>query len=185
MDEPEDSGVKTVQIKRKFRLGRRIRPSKNSQPTDRHFTRRQQLFVGVVIVLLIGGLLTYRHYNLLSAPDRQCNGRENSQIYKDAAKVMNPGANFELAKVVRRVKTMKNYQRDPSCQLIITQYSLNIYDAKTARQAFDFYAKRDNQLVPALKKFGQPVDAVEKRVEYVEKLAKQFEKNNTNTFKAP
>lgn len=138
--------------------------------------RNYKLFAKVAVIVLaaasVYGYFTYNKW--LAAPDNQCNGREDSQIYKDASKVMNPEARQKLTAVVGRIKDMKRYDKDPSCLYVLTVYYIGQSEAEGARSSYEKLAIAYNKKKNYVSNLGpdkiKSIEQLEFEVEQVENI---------------
>lgn len=135
MSDQQNSGVVVAVRKRRTArfLGilRRINP-KNLSPKGR------KILIGLLITSVVlastgTGVLYVKEQR---SPSNQCNGREDSQIYKRAGSVMNPSAVDALGKVVRDMESMQRFSSDPTCLYVASIYSLNVGRLERAREYY-------------------------------------------------
>lgn len=116
---------------------------KGNSHNKRHKNHR---IIGVIFFLIITGVSTYFIYrSTTNKSTTQCNGRENSKIYKDTAMLLGPGVSGQLGRAVEKIKLEPRFDEDPSCLYLVTTYYLNISDIDNATKYFTLFDKKVNQ----------------------------------------
>jgi hypothetical protein len=108
---------------------------------------RNKLFwiITVIIIVVIAGLIVWHkkssNKTTSHANTELCNKSENSPIYSQAASVLDQSKIKDLAKVVDKIKSQRNYQSDPNCLYpVVVYYSYN-YDYQNAKKYYDMLQK--------------------------------------------
>lgn len=136
MSDQQNSGVVVAVGKRRtvrfLNVVRRLNP-KNLSPKGR------KVLIGVIVLCIIAasagaGFLYVKDQR---SATNQCNGNEDSQIYKRAGQVMNPLANNELGEVVDDMQNMKRFKSDPTCLYVATVYNLEAGKIESSRKHYE------------------------------------------------
>lgn len=116
---------------------------KGNSHNKRHKNRR---IVGGITILIIAGVSTYFIYRTTTNKlTTQCNGREDSKIYKDSAMLLAPVVSGQLGRAVDKIKLEPKFDEDPSCLYLLTTYYLNVSDIENATKYFTLFDKKVNQ----------------------------------------
>ncbi len=134
----------------------------------------------LVLILITFGV--YRNANKFASTDL-CRGESSSPIYKEAANVINPQASSKLGDVVRRIKQMKRYDRDPNCMYAVTVYYINISDAKNAKESLTKLKSVYDSKTGFSKDYRNgtiPISFLETKVKGLDILSSQADKGTIN-----
>ena len=137
MDGDTKPGAVVVSAKKRFRPFRRMAHPNSAKKQGHSFVWVS--ITGMVILGTGAGVWWYRQQQI--GTNNQCNGRDDSPIYKEAATVNTPSSQVALGKVVRKMKDMKNFESDSSCLYFATTYYLSADDISNASKYFKMLDK--------------------------------------------
>ncbi len=175
MDEGNDSKVTVYPVKKRKSLNFKLPKSFKKL---RNHKKILLILLVIICILGIGGVLFIQQKNEKDIT-KQCNGKDDSPIYTEAANVMNPSANSNLLKTVLKMKSMKNVDSDPTCLYVMTFYFDRASDAENLRKYYDKLVKVANKDT----KYAKPIQSspeLIKTLEYLKFRVEQLEKVKNN-----
>ncbi len=106
------------------------------QPAQKpHQKRKVFKFLLLLLVILLGAG-GYAYYQGRNAPIANPNACSKG-ISMQASPYLGAAKNQELKPIVKKILGTKDFDKDSACNLILTQYYINISDPKNARLYYD------------------------------------------------
>ncbi len=110
------------------------------------FKKYWKVLVAVLAVALVVTAIWITYQNTRKPASKvttstACTDKSADGILGKAAPALAQSQAAKLQPVVEKIKTLKDYNRDPNCLAVITTYYVNISDAKNARTNYDLLIK--------------------------------------------
>jgi hypothetical protein len=128
----------------------------------------------LLAVVLAGGIGTAFFMKKKNEPAAVCTNPTNVQLLKEAAHNLAPNKNQELKKSVDKIKTLKDYEKDPNCLNPIVTYYANIGDSKNA----SLYMTKLNEKYDASKGFDKSISNSAPTIEQLRTVTENIKGSN-------
>jgi hypothetical protein len=144
-------------------------------PIRIRWSKKKKMIVtaAVVVVLLLaaGGA-----YYFWPGRSHKSSGVCSDKTLSESAPFLNDNKAAELVGTVQYIERQPNYQTDPNCLYVLTQYYIGVSNAGSARQNYDLLVKvyqPDPGYNPALTASAQAPDQLLPQIEFLEQQTKQ------------
>lgn len=123
-------------------------------PRRKH-SKKRLIIMGAVVLLVVSIPVVYFGKKFTTKKEvTQCNGKQDNQLYKDAATVIGPGGTKSLGRMVEKIKLEPRYEEDISCLYPITVYYLNTSDLDNSKKYLALYEQKVNKGKKLVNVFG-------------------------------
>lgn len=183
MDGDKDKGVVVFTGKKRYKAPR---PKTMIHPeTVAAKPRRWPKKLAVAIVIILIFWFGIQFVQGRRAPANECSGKKDSQIYKDAAAVLNPGARSKLKKVASRIEKMKRHDKDPSCLAVLVTYYLRSEESDKATKYMDLLNKATskNEFSPTLGDIIDDKETLNQKVKFLSQRVKALDSGTTGVYR--
>ncbi len=132
----------------------------------------------VLVLLVSGGIALRNKYN----QTHQCNGKQDSPIYSEAAANLTQTRYRELEKTIEKIKRQAGYTGDANCLYpIVTYYVMvgNIDGATATFADLEKAYKKDKGFVNVYAPRVTKIEDVKAQIDAMYKVKEQFDRNRT------
>lgn len=146
-----------------------------------HSSLIKLVLVLFLVIIICSAYLLSRNLNTQTKTNQLVCADQNYDLLESASNVMANDKTNELKIIVDKIQSLSDYQMDPNCLYVITNYYINISNPEKARENFDklvIVYNPEIEFVPIFSTMHfKNKDLLKSTIEFLEKSRTDLEKN--------